>query len=977
MAFSTPLLLLLLAALPIFAWLGWPSRSAARGREIASLAIRLVIAAALILALAGLEVVQPSDQLAVVFLIDASDSMPQTAKALALQYVRQSMQAMGRDDRAAVIVFGADALVERPMAAARELAPLTSIPLTLETDIAEAIRLGLALFPPDAAKRMVILSDGIATTGDAEEAARLAAASGVQVLVVPFLADPSQAAAPEVLISQVSAPARLREGESFALEVTLEATRAESVTLRVFAGAQVVAEQPVALNPGENNLTIPLTAGASGFAAYRVQIVPASGQDGFYQNNELAAFSQIQGPPRVLVVGRPAGRDGVDELTALTEALEASSVALEVVPPVDLPSELPALSEYAAVVLVDVPARDLTPRQMESLQTYVRDLGGGLVAVGGPSSYGVGGYFRTPLEETLPVDMQIQDEERRPRLTLVLIIDKSGSMADAAGGAQKIELAKEAAIRSVELLNPGDRVGVVAFDDAAAWVVPIQEIVEPAEIINRIGTIRSSGGTDILAGVQAAAAQLEPDPASLKHIVLMTDGQASPVGIPELVREMHDQYGITLSSVAMGRDADTALLEQLAQIGGGRYHFAADPATVPSIFTEETTLATRAYIVEETFFPEQVGFTPILSGIEAAPQLLGYIGTTTKAAAQTLLISPRQDPILAAWQYGLGRSVAWTSDATGRWAQNWVGWEQFPRFWAQAVRWTITEGSQDNVGATVTRDGENAIVTVDALTSDGEYLNGLALEANVVDPAGQSQAIALRQIAPGRYAGAFTPGAEGAYLIRIAGGSEGDSVAQTAGWVLSYSPEYRTLRADPGALVRLAALTSGSVTTGDPAEAFAHTLPARSFAQPAWPWLLLLAALLLPFDVGVRRLTVSRRDVARGLQRLGQALLLRRPAPSVTHERAGQLSALFRAKERAGAEPAEAEAPGEMAAAAPAPPVEPPPAGHAPTLPEAGSPTEDKPEPPPDRKPEAGPSGTQLASSLLAKKRARDEASKK
>ncbi|MBI3762705.1 MAG: VWA domain-containing protein, partial [Chloroflexi bacterium] len=622
MTLSSPWFLLLVFLLPFFLYVGWPTHGASRGREFTGLAVRLIIALAIILSLAGLEVVQPTNELAVVFLIDASDSVPQLAKVYSVSYVRHALEAMKPTDRAAIVVFGGDALVERPMSSSRDLDTFTSIPRTLETDIAEAIRLGLALFPVDAAKRMVILSDGAATTGDAEEAARLAAASGVQIVVVPFLADPSAAVAPEVLISGVSAPPHLREGESFGLEVTLQATRAASVGLRVFAGSQVVAEQTVQLKEGENNFTLPLKAGASGFAAYRVQIVPQAGDDGFYQNNELAAFSQIKGPPRVLAVGEAQGRDGVDELTALTSALKASGIAVDVVRPAGLPSELAALSEYASVLLVDVPARDLTPRQMTALQTYVRDLGGGLVAVGGPSSYGVGGYFKTPLEETLPVEMQIKDELRRPRLTLVLVLDKSGSMSEVSGGAAKIELAKEAAIRSVELLNPGDRLGVVGFDDSAFWLVPLQTIDDPTEIVNRIGTLRADGGTDILAGVRVAAEQLEPDSATLKHIVLMTDGQASPVGIPELAREMHDQYGITFSTVAMGTDADTTLLRQLATVGDGRYHFAADPASVPSIFTEETTLATRAYIIEEDFFPEKVSFSPILSGIDAVPKLL-------------------------------------------------------------------------------------------------------------------------------------------------------------------------------------------------------------------------------------------------------------------------------------------------------------------------------------------------------------------
>ncbi|MBI3360646.1 MAG: FixH family protein, partial [Chloroflexi bacterium] len=319
---------------------------------------------------------------------------------------------------------------------------------------------------------------------------------------------------------------------------------------------------------------------------------------------------------------------------------------------------------------------------------------------------------------------------------------------------------------------------------------------------------------------------------------------------------------------------------------------------------------------------------------------------------------------LAAWQYGLGRSVAWTSDATGRWAKNWVGWENFPRFWTQAVRWTINEGSQDNVAATVTRDGENATITVDTLTSQGDYINSLTLQANVVDPNGKTQTVTLAQTAPGRYAATFAPGVEGPYLIRVAGGDGTNSVAQTAGWVLSYSPEYRTLKADPSAMARLAAIAGGRITTGDPAEAFAHTLPARRATRPAWPWLILLATILLPFDVAARRLVVTRHDLARWWSQLREWGRLTRPAAQPVPERAGQLTALFRAKERAGDKDEGRGVKDEAAAEATFVP--------APTA--KASSNRDA---PPAKKPEPAPTGDQLASTLLAKKKARGEEQKK
>ncbi len=668
------------------------------------------------------------------------------------------------------------------------------------------------------------------------------------------------------------------------------------------------------LNPGRNAFVIPLSAGAPvALASFRVQLTPA--QDTFYQNNELAAFSQIAGPPKVLLVAPPAGEEmgfnqgpRPDEYSALLAALGASGIAVEAVRPSALPSELPLLADYAGVILVDVPARDLSRARMEALRSYVRDLGGGLVAVGGPTSFGVGGYFRTPLEELLPVEMQIKDQQRRPRLTILFVIDKSGSMADSSGGVSKVDLTKEAAIRSVELLQPGDRVGVVAFDESAAWVVPITEASDPGPIINRIGSIRAGGGTDIMAGVQAVAKVLPGDDAQLKHVILLSDGGADPTGIAELVGRLHSEAGVTLSTVAVGSDA-APWLPTLAQAGAGRHHFAADPASIPSIFTEETTLATRSYIIEEPFFPEQAAPSAMLAGVEAVPQLLGYVGTSIKPAATEVLRSARKDPILATWQYGLGRAVAWTSDASGRWAQDWLApdtfgnrglaWPGFPRFWAQVVRSTLNQGLSPLAETSVEAHGERATVVVNAVGQEGQFLNGYSLRASVVSPDGKAASVDLRQVAPGRYEGDFRPEEQGAYLIRVGGADAGggEPVGQTAGWVLSYSPEYRVLQPDPAALLRLAAATGGGPAAADPARAFAHDLPARRAARPVWTWTLLAAALLLPLDIAVRRLALSRYDFQRMARRVGEWIRLRRAARP-TPERLPRLSALFAARDR-------------------------------------------------------------------------------
>ena len=902
MRFISPLYLLLLFLLPVIAWMGWPSKGPARRREILSLALRLVIASCLILSLAGMEVVRRGDELAVVFLVDVSDSMPEQAAAAEVEYLRAALDSMGPDDQAAIVLFGADALIERPMSVKSELGALISIPATTQTDLAEAIRMGLALFPPGAARRMVILSDGAETTGDALAAAEFAAASGVQIDVVPFI---NQTGA-EALLTEVNVPTHLRQGEKFDINVSVQATEPIRAALRVLAGDNILYEQAHDLRRGLQTFSIPLTAGEPGFVSYQVQIVPE--QDFFYQNNRLDTFSQIEGPPRILMVAPPEGETlpggtaRPDETSSLLGALEAAGFFVKLVTPAFLPSDLPALAQYESVVLVDVPARMFSVSQMQNIQSYVRDLGGGLVAVGGPTSYGVGGYYGTPLEESLPVDMQIKDEKRRPTLALVFVIDHSGSMSDASGGVVKLELAKEAAARSVELLFPTDRVGVVAFDDVASWTVPMTDLTNLDAVVGAIGSLQPGGGTDIMAGLQAMATVLPGDPANVKHVILLTDGGADPTGIPELVGRLNTEDGITLSVVAVGSDAAPFLVD-LASVGGGRYHFTADAGSIPTIFTEETTLATRSYIVEESFFPSLVNSSPILAGIDTVPRLHGYVASSAKDLAQVILESDKGDPILAAWQYGLGRSVAFTSDATGRWARDWVQGENFATFWAQAVRYTIGNPLETPLEVTVTSQGEQSRLSLDAYSHNGQFLNGYQINANIVDPNGGIQSVSLQQIAPGRYESQFTPTAQGVYLIRLNGQSadtgNGEGFSETTGWALSYSPEYQRIESDPDLLLRLSTITAGKVASSNPADAFSHDLKSSRASRPIWQWLILLAAILLPFDIAVRRLIVTRQDVARLREWLIGKLNIGKRRGLEPAQRSERIESLFRAKDRA------------------------------------------------------------------------------
>ncbi|MEE8390719.1 MAG: VWA domain-containing protein [Anaerolineae bacterium] len=949
--------MLLLIIAPYFVYLGRPTGRYGRGRAWAALVLRCLIALLIVLSLAGVQSVHGGDELAVVFLVDVSDSIPETERERALAFVKESLAEMGPDDRAALVLFGADALVERPMISGGELGEIASIPHTQHTDLEGAVRLGMALFPAGSARRMVILSDGRPTLGEAEQAVRLAHAQGVQVDVVPLGALLQN----EAWLSELAVPDRLHQGEEFTLSVTARATTGMEAVLTVLAGERVVAQEVVHLNPGSNTFAFPLIAGEPGFTPFRAYLTPVA--DAYPQNNGLSAFTLIEGPPRVLIVAADPAESGF-----LQASLQAAGLTVEESTPGALVSDLASLVEYAAVVLVDTPAQSFSPRALAALQSYVRDLGGGLVAVGGPHAYGVGGWYNTPLEETLPVEMTIHDPERFPPMSIVVVIDKSGSMSAQEGGVQKIRLAGEAAARVAELITALDEITVIAFDDRPADVIGPLPGSQRDEVIDQVIRLQAGGGgIYVRESLQEALRYLAASDRTIRHIILLADGSDSEhqEGVREMVEEEMAAQNITLSTVAIGAGQDLRFLQEIAELGNGRYHFTNQAANLPVIFAEETQLAMRSYVVEEPFYPQQTSISPILTGIEALPQLAGYVATSPKSAARVILSTHQDDPLLAAWQYGLGRSVAWTSDATSRWAQRWVGWEGFSRFWGQAVRWTIVERTDVPVEVNVTLEGEEARVTVDAVDENGGFANGLDASVSLVGPDGEPTLVELAQIAPGRYEGTFVPQEEGAYLMRLTGSLAGEEVvALTTGWVMGYSPEYAALEGDPAYLAHLAELGGGTALE-EPSGAFAHTLRGEGSTRDLWPYLLGLATLLLPFDVGVRRLALGRRDWEKVRDWVLERLPRRRPRPVA--EAPSPVSRLFEAKSRAedglsqsGRRPAAGEA---------APDVPPSPsAERAPTLPS-------RPVARPAKAPPASPAaeGETLAGRLLRRKRERSE----
>ncbi|MEO8288437.1 MAG: VWA domain-containing protein [Chloroflexota bacterium] len=892
-SFSRPeALLLLLLLVPLTVYLTRTSMALLRPqRRRFSLALRLVVISLLVLALAGLGIVRASDRLSVVFLLDRSDSVPLSTQAAQTAYVSDAMASMRETDAAGAVVFGADALVDRPVSPDKTLPDLRSRPTTTYSNLADALRLGLGILPAATARRLVLLSDGKENVGSAEWAARLAAANGVPIDIVPL----GTASGPEVWLEGLSAPSPVREGERVSLQVSVSSSTDTTATLSILMDGAPLTTSGVSLVRGTNSFVQQLPPATRGFHTYAVQVEPPAGSDTRRENNRYSAFSLVLGKPSLLIV---EGHEG--EAAAFRSAL-APSMDADVVAPSSMPANARGLAGYDGIVLVNVPASSLSATAMQGLQLAVRDLGKGLIVVGGDESYAAGGYFRTPLEEMLPVDLNLPSKLDIPSVGMVMVIDRSGSMEMAHGGSvgvKKIELAKEAAAQAVAQLSERDYAGVITFDDAADWVVELQALGDPAMFKSRIGSITSGGGTDIYAGLSPAVDALINSKAKSRHIVLLTDGVSAPGDYEGLLKKMEDN-NITLSAVAVGIDADTALMQTLAAGGHGRYYYTEDGNALPQIFAHESHIASRSYLIEHPFTPERSSPSAILEGMGGLPALQGYVGTSPKPGGQIVLVSDAGDPVLAQWQYGLGRVVAWTSDAKGQWAKDWVGWQDFPRFWAQAVRWTTGTQAGGSLQPRVGLQGGTAKITVDASAPDGSYLNNLAAGATVVGPDNITATVTLHQTTAGRYEGSFPATVEGAYLLRVqATGSQAANLSQTLGVVVPYSPEYRGSVTDDGLLGRLASLTSGrTLTLAQGAAAFEHNLDAVKSTSDLWPLLLLLAILLLPFDIGVRRVAVRKADVLTALDTVKRRLGWQ-PRPQPATASAPNMAALFDAKSR-------------------------------------------------------------------------------
>ncbi len=458
------------------------------------------------------------------------------------------------------------------------------------------------------------------------------------------------------------------------------------------------------------------------------------------------------------------------------------------------------------------------------------------------------------------------DTAQQPDVGLVMVIDRSGSMQEPSGrgGRSKLDLAKEAVYQASLGLSLRDQLGLVVFDSSASWVLQLQQLPPAIDIERALSSFGTGGGTDIRPGVELAAQSLTAANAKVKHVILLTDGIADS-NYSDLIKQMHDA-GITISTVAIGGDANPNL-EQIASEGGGRFYRVQLVEEVPQIFLQETVIVAGRDIVEGQFTPQIALPAAVVRGLGGLPPLQGYNGTEIKETARTILVTPDGKPVLAQWQYGLGRAVAWTSDFKGQWARDWVGWAEFPRFIGGLADLLLPPQNNDQLTLQATNTGVQSALELSAQDQQGRPLNDLTLEGRLVSPESEGAPLQFAQVGPGRYRAIAQTAAPGVYLAQVSAAAGGQPLGlATTGLVVSYSPEYSVRPEDPQLLGALAELTGGR--NNPPAEAaFDPTAQAVGTVSEIGLPLLWLALLLLPLDIGLRRLPMRLAELLPRLPR--------------------------------------------------------------------------------------------------------------
>jgi uncharacterized membrane protein len=862
----------LLAFVPALLWVLWlfwqTDVQIGMVRRWLALIFRIVIVTALVLAVAGLQWRQPLEGINVMFALDRSDSVPSPQQEAALKYALRVSAEKTKEDRVGFLVFGSEPALETTVNSwiDPKKEKIFAVVGSDRTDLAGAVRLGTAAFPETGQKRLVVLSDGNENVGDVLGAVLSAKPLGVSIDVVPL----GVARGNDVSLQRLTLPSRVKKGQTIEAKIFVQSDRRQKGMLTLYRDEQPLGKQEVELEAGKNLFTFPQTLTEPNFYTYSAYIeVPG---DTIPQNNRATAFVNVRGDPRILLVSADPSQDAT-----LAAALRSANIELRVIRVDKFPESLAELQSYDSIFISNIAAGDLGDRLMKLLESAVRDFGVGLVCVGGDQTYMAGAYKGTPLETTLPVNMELDSKKVLPPGAVVLVMH---GMEFGNGN----QVARDCAQGVLAALGPQDELGVVMWDGFERWVYELQKVQDKKDASRSIAGMNQGDLPSFQGVMEKGYNALKKSTASLKHMIVFSDGDPGPPS-DALMQDMRASK-ITVSTVLISGHAGPQTMQWIADQGGGRFHNVISPNDLPQIFIKETMVILKSAIYEEPFLPKLVAPSELVRGIggNEYPTLHGYVSTQPKPRAEVPLLTHKGDPLLAHWQYGLGRAVAFTSDAKPKWARMWMNWEKYRQFWTQTAQWSLRRVENADFTTEVNIDKGEGVISVEALDEQGNYRNFLNLQTIVVSPKGDRQMVRLDQTGPGHYEARFATKEIGGYSLNLMDVRDGKVAGQQfLGASVNYSPEFNATEPNIHLLQQMAEMTGGKMLPVSPVapeeNPFLHDRKKTFQPHDLWEALLKLAILLFPLDVGVRRIQIDREEWLKATASLRRAIFFWRGRP--------------------------------------------------------------------------------------------------
>lgn len=877
--FEHPWALLILALAPLLALMAWRSAPVlGRVKAWGGLALRLAVLLLLTFALSQPSIVRESDAMSVLVVADSSDSVPLSLRTRADSAVAEAAKRKERtEDRIGAVTTARNATISALPSPVPEITTLGHAGDLQASDLAAGLRIAIATRPPDTTARVLLMSDGNETAGNLLDAADAARAAGIPVDVVPLeFTHPS-----EVVVEQVRAPTRAREGQSFDLRVSLRSQKATKGTLRLWQNDEPVDMDPdsdgigvpVDLEPGANLVTLPVVADGRDTQRFRVEFEPANpADDAVPQNNLGAAVVFVGGTGRVLIIEPAGGQEG----EALARALDQARIeAVRTDPDRAIAGGIASLAGYDAVVLANVPRWVFDNEFDRQLHAYVHDLGGGLLMLGGPESFGAGGWLGSETAKTLPLRLDPPQTRQIMRGALAILLHA----CEMPEGNYWGKVVAESAIKA---LSSADYLGLISLTgqgrDGYSWSYPMQVVGDKRRALDVANGMVVGDMPSFASPMEMILASMKQIKAGQKHTIIISDGDPSPPAV-ELLNDFKAEK-ITVTTVLIsgtlghGSAEDNRKMQAIADKTGGRFYRVENAKKLPEIFIQEATVVSRSLIVEGDFVPSvspQSG-GPI-AGFRALPSVRGYVLAVPREGLSQIAAQVRNekgdDPLLAYWNYGLGRSIAFTSDLSGRWGAAWTGWGQFQPFCEQMTRWMLRPATPQDVSVGTRVDGDRAIVEVETREQEGGFAAATHASARLVAPDGSVSDLPLRQVGPGRFTGEFPTRESGAYLTNIAFARATEDGTARSGTVqaavsVPYPAEYRAVRDNAALLRAVAERTGGRVLRLEDAatwDIYDRTgLGTAMSAKVLWQLAAIIAAALMLADVAWRRLAFDSRD---------------------------------------------------------------------------------------------------------------------